>query len=132
MYRPLTGTLSRNSAKVENPEQMAHSRRLLTPRTLGALTLGLLLSALGGCAANTAGKAPDAPPAAVTEAAPARPGAAHVWLTGYWAWRSRVNAYVWVPGRWEVPASPGAVWVPGHWVSRDGGHVWVEEQWTAR
>ena len=71
---------------------------------------------------------PQAPPVQ-TEVVVPQPSPAHVWVGGYWAWRPARRAYVWVPGRWVVPASPRHVWVPGHWQRHPRGYVWVEGHW---
>lgn len=68
-----------------------------------------------------------APPAAVVETRPAAPGAGYVWINGYQNWNG--SAYVWVPGRWELPPHPHARWVAHRWVHRGGGYVMVEGHW---
>lgn len=67
------------------------------------------------------------PPAAVVETRPVSPGPNYVWVDGYQQWNG--NAYVWVPGRWDVPPRPHARWVAHHWVHRHGGWVMVEGRW---
>jgi len=67
------------------------------------------------------------PPAAIVEARPVRPGPNYAWIVGYHRWDG--NAYVWVPGRWEVLPHPGARWVAHRWVRRHGGWVLVEGHW---
>ena len=68
-----------------------------------------------------------APPAAVVETRGAAPGPNYVWVDGYQQWNG--NAYVWVPGKWEVPPRAHARWVAHHWVKRQGGWVLVEGHW---
>ena len=68
-----------------------------------------------------------APPAAIVETRPAAPGAGYVWIGGYHKYEN--NAYVWVPGRWELPPRPHARWVAHRWVRRHGGWVLVEGHW---
>jgi hypothetical protein len=68
-----------------------------------------------------------APPAAVVETRPAAPGADYVWIPGYQQWNG--TAYVWAPGRWELPPRPHARWVAHRWVHRNGGYVLVEGHW---
>ena len=48
------------------------------------------------------------PPVAIVETPSARPSANHVWIAGYHNWDG--HAYVWVPGRWDVPPRPHARW----------------------
>jgi hypothetical protein len=68
-----------------------------------------------------------APPAAVVETRPAAPGAGYVWISGYQNWNG--SAYVWVPGKWEMPPRAHARWVAHRWVHRNGGYVMVEGHW---
>jgi hypothetical protein len=91
---------------------------------------GMLALGLGGCVAYEA--TPPAAPAPPAEVVPARPGPAHVWVEGHWAWRGPRRGYVWAPGYWAVPTTPGYVWVPGRWVPRRRGYVWVEGHWQRR
>jgi hypothetical protein len=67
------------------------------------------------------------PPAAVVETRPVAPSPQHVWIGGYHRWEG--NAYVWTPGRWEVPPHPHAVWVAPRWRHRSDGYVFVEGRW---
>lgn len=67
------------------------------------------------------------PPVAIVETRPARPSPNHVWIAGYHSWNG--SAYVWVPGRWDVPPRPHARWVAHRWVHRGGGYVLVEGHW---
>jgi WXXGXW repeat (2 copies) len=48
-------------------------------------------------------------------------------INGYHRWDG--SAYVWAPGRWEMPPRPHAHWVAHHWVHRNGGWVMVEGHW---
>jgi len=49
-----------------------------------------------------------APPRAIVESRPARPGPHYVWINGYHRWDG--NAYRWEGGRWEAPpACPRSV-----------------------
>ena len=55
------------------------------------------------------------------------PGPGYVWVSGYWAWRSR--DFFWVGGQWR-PIPPGhRYWVPGHWVHTRRGWYFVEGYW---
>ena len=67
------------------------------------------------------------PPRPVVERRLAAPSRDHVWVGGYHRWDG--NAYVWTPGRWEMPPRRRARWVPHHWVHRKGGWVLVEGHW---
>jgi hypothetical protein len=68
-----------------------------------------------------------APPARIVETRPVAPGRGYVWVDGCHRWNGA--AYVWVPGRWELPPRPRARWVAAHWVHRHGGYVFVEGRW---
>jgi hypothetical protein len=68
-----------------------------------------------------------APPRAIVEQRGVAPSPNHVWIGGYHRWDG--NAYVWTPGRWELPPRPHAVWVAPRYVHRDGGYVFVEGHW---
>ncbi len=67
------------------------------------------------------------PPPAVVEHYGAPPERGFVWVAGYHRWTG--DRYVWVPGRWERPPRPHAVWVAHHWVHRRGGWLLVEGHW---
>ena len=67
------------------------------------------------------------PPHAIVERRVPPPSRGHVWVSGYHRWDGR--AYVWEPGRWELPPRPRAHWVPHRWVHRHGGWVLVEGHW---
>ena len=67
------------------------------------------------------------PPHALVEHRAARPSGRHVWIAGYHRWDGR--AYVWVPGRWELPPRAHAVWVAPRWQHRHGGYIFVEGYW---
>ena len=67
------------------------------------------------------------PPAAIVETRPVRPGPNYVWIGGFHRWDG--HAYVWEPGRWEVPPRAHARWVAHRWVHRGGGWVLVEGHW---
>jgi len=70
---------------------------------------------------------PVPPPPVIVETAPAPPSPRHVWIGGYHRWDGR--AYIWVPGRYEVPRRHYRVWVPGHWVKHRRGWYWSEGHW---
>jgi hypothetical protein len=91
-----------------------------------AVLLSVLLSALP---ANAAARVyvRVGPPAPIVEVRTAAPSPRHVWIAGYHRWDGA--AYVWVPGRWDVPPRPHAVWVPGHWVHARRGWYFAEGRW---
>lgn len=67
------------------------------------------------------------PPPVVVERHGPPPQRGFVWVPGYQRWDG--GRYVWVPGRYERPPHPRAVWVPHRWVHRHGGWVLVEGHW---
>ncbi len=67
------------------------------------------------------------PPAPKREVRVRRPSSRHVWVGGYWSWRS--NKHVWVGGKWVTPPRHGSKWVAGHWKKHGGGWVWVIGRW---
>src|SRR5579872_2486424 len=67
------------------------------------------------------------PPRPLVERRVVAPGPGYVWIGGYHRWDG--NAYVWVPGRWELPPRPRARWVEHRYVRRGGGWVFVEGHW---
>ena len=69
----------------------------------------------------------EAPPHPLSEHRPERPSGRHVWISGYHRWDG--HAYVWVPGRWELPPREHAVWVAPKWAHRHGEWVFVEGYW---
>ncbi len=68
------------------------------------------------------------PPAPIVEVRPVPPARHYVWVAGYYRWDGR--AYVWFPGRWELPPAHYRAWVAGHWARhRHHGWYWVEGHW---
>ncbi|MGA2728737.1 MAG: hypothetical protein ABSE96_13060 [Terracidiphilus sp.] len=67
------------------------------------------------------------PPAPIVEHPGPPPGAGFVWVGGYHRWDGA--RYIWVPGHYDHPPRPHAVWVQHHWVHRHGGWVLVEGHW---
>jgi hypothetical protein len=67
------------------------------------------------------------PPAVIVEHRGIRPSPRHVWVGGYHRWDGR--AYVWEPGRWDIPPREHAVWVAPRWRHRHDGYVFVEGRW---
>ncbi len=99
-------------------------RRHLAVFALAVLVLASALPARAG----TRVYVQIGPPAAVSETRVVAPSARHVWIAGYHPWDGR--AYVWVPGRWELPPARYRAWVPGHWVPHPAhGWDWVEGPW---
>jgi len=92
-------------------------------KTLLAGLFGVLL-ALGTAGAEVVRYAP---PAAVHEVVPVRPGPRYVWRGGYYRWYH--HRYARVPGRYVIPPRAYAVWVPGYWVPRHRGYVWIRGYW---
>ena len=70
--------------------------------------------------------ASTAPPPTPVEVIPYSPGAAYVWVPGYYAWN---GGWVWIGGRYVVRPRPGAVWVGGHWGRRGRGYIWIGGGW---
>ena len=69
-----------------------------------------------------------APPAPIAETRVVAPSPRHAWVAGYHRWNG--HAYVWVPGRWDLPPAHHRAWVPGHWVHHGHhGWYWVEGHW---
>jgi hypothetical protein len=92
----------------------------------------LLSSLLGAAFCLTSMYAADVvvkvrPPAMKIEHRSPRPGPNYVWVGGYQRWDG--NAYVWEPGRWEVPPHAHAEWVAPRWEHRNGGYVFVAGRW---
>ena len=106
---------------------------MFATRTLRALTLAVVLAANAGCYTRArAGVGVEfvvrEPPVERVEVVPASPGGSAVWIKGHWGWRN--NDYVWVGGRWEVPAAGYRAWEPGHWAHENRGWYWIEGHWV--
>lgn len=69
----------------------------------------------------------QAPPAAQQEVPSPRPSAEHVWIAGYWSWKS--DHYEWTGGHWEIPPRSGAVWVPPRWQPEGSSWRFYEGYW---
>jgi hypothetical protein len=67
------------------------------------------------------------PPAPIVEHYGRPPHPGYVWISGYHRWDGA--RYAWVPGRWDRPPRPHAVWVPHRWVHHRDGWVLVEGHW---
>ena len=89
------------------------------------LVIGMLWSQPSLAAVRVCVSVP--PPPVIVETAPAPPSPRHVWIGGYHRWDG--HAYVWVPGRYEVPHKHYKAWAPGHWAKHHNGWYWVEGHW---
>jgi hypothetical protein len=69
----------------------------------------------------------QAPPAAQQEIPTPRPSESHVWVAGYWSWKS--DHYEWLAGHWEIPPRTGAVWVPPRWQPEGTAWRFYEGYW---
>jgi len=99
-------------------------RRLLATAALAVLILASALPAL----ADTRVYVRVGPPRAIVETRVVAPGPHHAWIAGYHRWDGA--AYVWVPGRWELPPAGRHAWAAGHWAHhRRNGYYWVEGHW---
>ena len=52
-----------------------------------------------------------------------------MWIAGYHRWDGQ--AYVWVPGRWELPPHSHARWVEGRWHHDSHGYYYAEGHWKS-
>ncbi|GEM_PF-824143 len=93
-------------------------------KTVWAVMAALFLAAASGLA----GEDPRMPPPPLrTEAPTLQPGAAYVWLPGYWKWAG-IN-YEWVDGRWAV-GKKNRVWTPGTWEQFGSRWIWKPGKWV--
>lgn len=69
----------------------------------------------------------QAPPAAQQEVPTPRPSSEHVWIPGFWSWKS--DHYEWTAGHWEIPPHAGAVWVPPRWQPEGTSWRFYEGYW---
>ena len=68
------------------------------------------------------------PPTAIVETRTVAPSPRHVWIAGYHRWDGQ--AYVWVPGRWDLPPAGHRAWAVGHWTHhRRNGWYWIDGHW---
>ena len=99
-------------------------------RFLGAVALGVLALTLTSSAAQAGARVyvRVGPPAPIAEIRVVAPSPRHVWIAGYHRWDG--GAYVWTPGRWELPPAHHTGWVAGHWVHHgSNGWYWNEGRW---
>jgi hypothetical protein len=96
------------------------------PTLIAALAF-LMLSPALRASAGTRVYVRVAPPAAIVETRVIAPSPHHVWIAGNHRWDGA--AYVWVPGRWELPPTGYRVWVEGRWAHHHDGYYWVEGHW---
>lgn len=69
----------------------------------------------------------QAPPQAQQEIPTPRPSRDHVWVPGYWTWRT--DRYEWRAGHWEIPPRTGSVWVPPRWQPEGTSWRFYEGYW---
>jgi hypothetical protein len=92
------------------------------------VALAALASVTAPAGADTRVYVRIGPPAAIVETRPVAPGPHHVWIGGYHRWDGQ--AYLWVPGRWDLPPARHRGWVAGHWAHhRHNGYYWVDGHW---
>jgi hypothetical protein len=90
--------------------------------------LAILASMSARAGADTRVYVRIGPPVALVETRPVAPGPHHVWIGGYHRWDGQ--AYLWVPGRWELPPARHRGWAAGHWAHhRHNGYYWVDGHW---
>ena len=90
--------------------------------------LALLMAAmLAPAAASAQAVIRVGPPAPVIERPAPPPERGMVWISGYHRWDG--NGYVWVPGHYDRPPRPRAVWVPHRWERHHGQWGMVEGHW---
>jgi hypothetical protein len=70
----------------------------------------------------------QAPPALQTEVVLAQPSPQHVWIPGYWTWRS--EQYQWMAGHWELPPSSGSTWFAPRWEQEGNAYRFHEGYWN--
>jgi hypothetical protein len=105
---------------------MLKPNRLLTTLSLAALVGSAACAANGRLGVGVVYVSRE-PPVERVEVVTTRPGPAHVWIAGHWAWRD--PEYVWIAGRWEEPRAGFHEWVRGHWDRDRRGWFWVEGHW---
>lgn len=98
-------------------------------KTMFAAVGGFLLAACAALPASAQIVVRVGPPPRVVERRPPPPMEHRdwAWHAGYHRWDG--NRYVWVPGAYEAPPRPRAIWVEGRWVHRGGGWYWREGHW---
>jgi hypothetical protein len=57
-----------------------------------------------------------------------RPGTDYVWVNGSYDWQG--DAWVWVPGRWELRPAPRVTWVRPHYVRVEEGWRYEPAHWS--
>ncbi len=93
---------------------------LVTVFSAAGLSAGVVARSRGVCVGM-------APPPLLVEEVGAAPGFGYVWIAGHHAWHG--DAYVWVPGRWQLRPYEKARWVPGSWRHDESGWYWIEGRW---
>jgi len=95
------------------------------PKLLLTTLIGIAVGMGGAQAAETVIRL--RPPVSIHERRTVRPSPRHVWIGGYHHYES--NAYVWTPGRWDVPPREHAVWVAPRYEHRHDGYVFIQGRW---
>lgn len=98
-------------------------------KTMFAAVGGFLLAACAALPAAAQIVVRVGPPPRVVERRPPPPFEHRdwAWHAGYHRWDG--TRYVWVPGAYEAPPRPHAIWVEGRWIHRGGGWYWREGHW---
>lgn len=82
----------------------------------------------GDLAAEQTTTAPAAPPPPQVEAPPPPPATTLVWIAGFWQWSGQ--AWVWVPGAYQLRPTPRATWRAPEWRVRGAVHILVPGTWV--
>lgn len=73
-------------------------------------------------------RAPKLPPSKkVADPVGPSPLAGAQWAAGYWMWTG--SGFIWVKGRWVLPASQGMRWIPPRWVRTPRGIYLMPGRW---
>jgi hypothetical protein len=116
-----------NATCIELPMRTRPAR--LTPIIAAVM---LLATSATACTATVRPRAGivyvrERPPARVLEVRGLAPARNYVWISGQHEWRG--NTYVWVPGRYAVPAAGFRHWQDGQWKHDRNGWYWVDGHW---
>ncbi|HWD92981.1 MAG TPA: hypothetical protein VG938_11615 [Verrucomicrobiae bacterium] len=119
----LAGCVERRVVYVREPAPPAPDVATVPPAAPGMSAPALQPDAAAVPEAPPPGEVPPAPQ---TEVVTVSPGAAYVWVPGFWTWHGR---WLWAGGHWVIGPHPHAVWVAGHWVHRGRRVYWVNGHW---